>query len=193
MPKVVIDTSGVPDSGFTNYEGEVPPAGLYKIVWRRGKWGKSSGGKPMATLIFEINSDHELKKQYNGYTVWHNITHEESTKWRWKELFVALGTGPKSAIDVDDKGNITRIGSAKPGAEMKLKGKADMYDGKPKLAVDALAPLPGVTVPEDGDESFDEETSFEESAAMAGDFVNSESTIDGDEFAQGGSDEDPPF
>jgi hypothetical protein len=201
MPKVVVDTTNVPDSDFKSYDGPVPPAGQYRAILKKAWWTKSQGGKPMLKMIFELNTTHAEKKVYNGYPVWHNITNEQSTAWKMKELFVALGTGPKSGIDFDEKGNVTKIGRATPGkTEVLLKGKAGKYQGQDKLEIDTLAPLPGVVYDDDTEENFDdgEATSYEESAAMANvAATNANAETDISETDAGdvatGPDDDPPF
>jgi hypothetical protein len=203
MPKVIIDTTNVPDSDFKAYDGPTPPPGQYRATLKKAWWTKSSNNKPMLKMIFELQTTHPEKKKFNGYPIWHNITNEQSTAWKMKELFVALATGSKSGIDFDEKGTVTRIGRAIPGkAEVLLIGKFDRYNGQDRLAIDRLAPLPGATSGDDEfEENFDdgEATSYEDSAAMAvaastaasADSDISESEA-GEEPAQGSSD-DPPF
>jgi hypothetical protein len=203
MPKVVIDTSNVPDSDFEPYSGPIPEPGLYKAVLKKAWWTKSSNNKPMLKMIFELNTTNPEKKKYNGYPVWHNITNEKSTAWKMKELFAALGTGPKSGIDFDDQGVVSRIGIAKVGVtEVLINGKHDRYNGQDKLAINTLAPVPGHEWNEENaEESFDdgEATSYEESAAIAAKTaaaaesngsVGGTASMSGEEFA-GDSDEVP--
>jgi hypothetical protein len=201
MPKVVVDTTNAPTSDFQAYDGPVPPAGQYRATFKKAWWTKSQGGKPMLKMIFELNTTHAEKKVYNGYPIWHNITNEPSTAWKMQELFVALGTGKKSAIDFDEKGTVTRIGRAIPGkTEVLLKGKAGRYNGVDKLEIDTLAPLPGVVYDADEEENFDdgEATPYEESAAMANvAATNASADTDIAESDAGdvpsGSNDEPPF
>lgn len=164
MPKVIIDTSNAPDSGnFEPYAGPIPPAGLYKAIWKRGWWTKSSTGKPMLKMLFILESSKESVTQFNGCPTFHNITNESSTAWKMKELFTALGTGPKSAIDFDEKGSVTRIGSARPGKTyLLINSSVELYQGKQRMGVKNLAPLPG-TVIEDDIEAEGDATPYDES------------------------------
>jgi hypothetical protein len=166
MPKVIIDTSGASEGQFTSYDGPVPPKGLYKALFKRGWWVKSSTGKPMLKVLFILETELESKKQYNGCPSFHNVTNEASTAWKMKELFTALGTGAKSAVDMDEKGNVTRIGSARPGKTyLLIHSKIEMYQGSPRFAIDTLAPLPNTVVTEDID-AEDMATSYEDSMGM---------------------------
>lgn len=144
MPKVIVDTTNVPDSDRQTYEGPIPPAGLYKARFKKAWWTKTNDkSKTMLKLLFILQTENAAKKQYNGYPVWHNITYEASTAWKMKELFTALRSGAKSGIEFDDKGVVTRIGRVVPDkVDVLIHGIAGMYKGKAKLEIDTLAPVP---------------------------------------------------
>lgn len=174
MPRVIVDTTGVPDSGRTTYEGPVPPKGLYKAVWKRGWWTTTKDkSKPMLKVLFILETENATKKQFNGYPVFHNITYEPSTMWKMKELFTALRAGDKAAIDYDDKGDVGRIGRAVVGkAYLLIHGKEDEYPpGTMRLAIDTLAPIPKPEGEEDeaewSDESSEEATPFDQAQGVA--------------------------
>jgi hypothetical protein len=154
----------------------------------------------MLKVIFEFRTDHETKKQFNGYPMWHNITNEASTAWKMKELFKALNTGSKSAIDFDDKGVITRIGSAIPGkTELLIKTKAGSYNGQPRAEIDVLLPLPNSTPEEFMEDLSLDETSYDDSGSMANTVSETAAnTAENDGFGamadeQWAAENEPPF
>jgi len=203
MPKVVIDTSGV--EGRQQYTGPTPPTGLYKAVFKRGWWTKSSTQKPMLKVLFVLDTEHPDKKQFNGYPCFHNVTYEQSTMWKMKELFTALRAGDKAGIDYDDQGDVKKIGRAVPGKTWVLiTGATETWQGQDRLGIQTLAPVPRQEGDEDADEEFTEDegeaTPFEGAAPPAsGDGVASPE--DGSGFSEtswdstgSASDEsEPPF
>jgi hypothetical protein len=200
MVKIIIDTTNAPDSGqFQAYDGPIPPNGLYKALFKKGWWVKSSTGKPMLKVLFVLESTKESVVQYNGCPAFHNITNEASTAWKMKELFTALGTGAKSAVDTDDKGNVTRIGSARPGKTyLLINSVVERYKGQERMGIKNLAPLPGTVTTEDIDAS-ESATAYEDSLlpessddVFGDDAWNSgdDPWADGDSHVTGG---DPPF
>jgi hypothetical protein len=169
MPRVIVDTTGVPDSDRTTYEGPTPGKGLYKALWKRGWWTKTKDGKKtMLKVLFILETENAAKKQFNGYPIFHNVTYEPSTMWKMHELFGALRAGEKAAIDYDDKGDVGRIGRAVVGkTSLLIHGKEDIYNGVTRLVVDTLAPLPKPEGEED--EEFMEDgdaTPFEEAGGV---------------------------
>jgi hypothetical protein len=200
VPKVIIDVTDVPESQFQPYDGPIPPKGLYKAVWKRGWWTKSSTGKPMLKLLFVLETDHKDKKQFNGYPVFHNITYEASTMWKMKELFTALNAGNKAGIDYDDSnGNVNAIGRAKVGKSFLLiHGQTETYQGNVRLGVSVLSPLPRPEGEED--EVFDDEDADAEATPFdqAGGVVVADEDTSGDAFIapDAGNDDsadEPPF
>src|SRR5262245_1538472 len=155
MPKVIVDTSNVPDSDRVSYDGPVPQPGLYKAVFKKGWWTTTNDkSKTMLKVLLVLETDNAQKKAFNGYPVWHNVTYEASTMWKMKELFTALKAGAKAAIDYDDKGVVTRIGRAQPGKTyLLIHGKQGVYKGQQKWEVDTLAPIPAA----EGEDEFQEE------------------------------------
>jgi hypothetical protein len=147
----------------------------------------------MLKVLFELQTDNEKKKQFNGYVIWHNITNEASTAWKMKELFKALGTGLKSGIDFDEQGIVTRIGSAVPGkTELLVKGKYGTYQGQAKLEVDTLSPLPNRQTEEYAGDMDEEATSYEEMFEPA----PQEDSFAGEEWDSPADDDlggEPPF
>lgn len=198
MPKVIIDTSKAQDSNFQNYDGPMPPAGLYKCVLKSAWWGKSKGGVPMLTCVFELKAKNPDKAKYDGYAIWQRITHQESTLWRMKQLFAALGQPQKAGINITEKtgpfGNIVdQIGRARVGrAELLIKAKVERYEGTDRLGVDTMSPLPDTEVSEfdeDGDE-----TSFDESAILTNEWVkDSTDGLDPDDEKWEQGQTEPPF
>jgi hypothetical protein len=201
MVKVVVDASKAPDAGFTTYTGPMPPNGLYKCVLKSAWWGKSKNDVPMLTCVLEFKAKSAEKAKYDGYAIWLRITHQESTLWRMKLLFAALGQPSKASFNVTEKTGpfgkiVSHIGRAQVGkAELLVKTKTEKYEGTNRLAVDTMTPLPGVTV-----EDFDEgdETSFDESKTLTDGMIESDddfANIDpsDDTWEQSGATDDPPF
>lgn len=177
MVKVLIDTSGAEQGNRQNYEGPTPPAGIYKVILKSGWWGMSKGGngkepQPMLTAVLEIR-DTDTKAKFNGYPIWVRITHQPSTLWRMQQLFTALGQPAKASLDVGDKDSqfgkvVNSIGNARFGHAMLMaKTRIDSYQGKTRLDVDELTPLPGVEIDETAnfeDEEVATEDAFNQSA-----------------------------
>jgi hypothetical protein len=203
MPKVIIDTSGVPEGNFQPYDGPIPPKGLYKAVWKRGWWTKSSTDKPMIKLLFVLETDNAQKKQFNGCPLFHNITYEASTMWKMKELFNALNAGAKAGIDYDDKGDVKRIGRAQPGKTFLLiHSDVGSWKGQARAEISALAPLPraeGEEEVESFEDDGEEATAFEDAQGVdmsAGDEFSGEDMGDPWATPSGGIPEqtdEPPF
>ena len=202
MAKVIIDTTNAPDpdpNRGPSYSGPVPPVALYRALLAKAWWGKTNDGqKDMVTCLFTLEArDNVEKKQYNGYQIWHSVTREPSTEWRMKELFIALGTNPKSGIDFDQNKKekigfpVSRIGSARPGQTYVLiKGQADQYKGKDRLIVGNLSPMPG-TVQQDVEADLAEEPS--EYGPPADESFSASDMPEDPWGTSTGGDEDPPF
>lgn len=171
MARVVIDSSNAESAGFTKYEGEVPPAGLYRVRLSYGKYGKASSGNMMLTVVLELDTDKDGKKQFNGYSVWHNLVQLPQTLWRTKEFLQAINQPTKLSLDFDeDSGKVTKIGGARMNKVWLLaKLKDDMYNGERKLSVDSLSALPNQ--PDVEDEDIDEDDIDDEvvDAVLVGD------------------------
>jgi hypothetical protein len=158
--------------------------GLFKAQFKRGWWTKSSTSKPMLKVLFVFETETESKKQFNGFPLFHNITYEASTMWKMKELFAALRSGSKSAIDFDDKGDVTRIGRAVPGkAYLLVRTQMGTYKGQPKVEVGTLSPLPG------GEDEMDE-GGFEDDTEMATDFNEAAASVPEDSAGDSGAAEE---
>jgi len=206
--RVVVDTSGAQQQGFTKYEGPTPPVGLYKAVLKQAWWGMSKGAngkqpKPMLTCVFEFKAKSESKAKFDGFPLFFRVTHQDSTLWKMQQLFVGLGQSKKAAINVTDKDGpfgkvVTSIGRAQVGkAEILIKTKMEKYQGATRPGVDTFSPLPGTVEEVDDEIDGEEVTSFEASAKMTDEAMGSWQGSDedqwGDDFQEAGSTEDPPF
>jgi hypothetical protein len=200
MPKVIVDVSQVPDSDYQSYDGPTPPKGLYKALFKRGWWTKTKDKKKtMLKVLFILETDHEAKKQYNGYPIFHNITYEPSTMWKMKELFTALRAGQKAAVDFDDKGDVSRIGRAQVQKSwLLIHAKDDFYNGQRRIVVDTLAPLPLKDGQEDMADEFMEEgeaTDFDAAGGVLPEEASSGGDVEwhGSDVSGEPSQDEPPF
>jgi hypothetical protein len=156
--RVVIDSSNAERGNFTQYDGPVPPAGLYKARVSSAKWAPAASGNQMLTVVLEFDTDNENKKQYNGFAVWHRLVQVPQSMWRTNEFLTAIGQPTKLSLDIDESGKVLKIGSARPGKVWCLvKVSADTYQGNPTLKVDSVNPLPGtVTADEIDDDELED-------------------------------------
>lgn len=95
-------------TGFANYTGPTPPAGVYaaKIKQLQIKETKGAEGKPkkpmlVAIIEFEAPKSHE-NSQYNGFAIFHRLVIPESMKEDYIDLKVGQINRLLDAISGDD-------------------------------------------------------------------------------------------
>jgi hypothetical protein len=130
------------DSGFTPYDGPIPPsntilAGTVKKAWST----KSKAGKPMIKVLWEASGNEGDKKIYNGLPIWDYIVLSKEAVFKWKPFLAAFGLTAadvkgKTIVDTDDTDNannpsIVKIGNKfKPGeAKVSVVTKKEKYNG----------------------------------------------------------------
>lgn len=102
MPKATIrvgDFSQVDAAGgFTNYDGPVPPRGLYRVAVKFWKLIHNGSGDPMFKLLMEIaEPEGSVKARFNGYAIWHNANITEKGAPFLNGMLDAFGI-PRKAV-----------------------------------------------------------------------------------------------
>lgn len=128
MPTAKIKTGGNhskvdANKGFQNYDGPVPPKGLYRVVVKFWKIVENRNNDPMFKVLMEIAEPKASEKaKYNGYAIWHNANLTDKGAGFVNGMLDAFGInrdfvweGPKQKIIVsqDDDEKITKIGTVK--------------------------------------------------------------------------------
>lgn len=159
MPKVRLnvgdfDPDAAPAAGFGNYDGPVPPAGLYRTRAKLWRLKKAESGNTMIVVIFEIDETGE-KKQFNGYPIWHNLVFTKKSSPFVNAALVAMGVNPKAlaagvVTKPDKTTDIVSIGGVKvQGLACLVTTKRETYNGTVKLAATSFAKANAKTTDDD--------------------------------------------
>lgn len=162
---------------FNDYDGPVPPRGVYRVVLKKLWLTENKNGDQMIKGIAEIAGEKGEKKQYNGYAIWFNQNVTEQGAPYLKAFLDALGVSwndfyNKTVVD-DDEDNmgfpITKIGSKKIGAnELRINAKRAEYppkSGEFKLEPQRFLAAKEDDEDEDGDGDGDTEPDADETPA----------------------------
>lgn len=174
MPKVRLnvgdfDPDAAPATGFSNYAGPVPPAGLYRCRAKLWRLTKASTGNTMIKVIFEIDEPKNSEKsEYNGYAIWHNLVLVKKASPFVNAALVAMGINPKAlsndvVVKPDKTTDIVAIGGKKVnGIPVLVTAKRATFEGNIKLEATsfaAAAPISEVAGEDDifggGDDAVD--------------------------------------
>jgi hypothetical protein len=123
MPKLAWGADVTPDdvdsaeSSGQIYEGEIPPAGVYRFKIKTLKSGESRENKnPMATFLMLLDDPRKAVKAYQGCPLFGQVVITKQTGWKIKEFCAALGISStdflKKAV-TDEEGNILKFGTQK--------------------------------------------------------------------------------
>lgn len=135
MPKVKWGVTGSdvdniePDEEFEQYDGPVPPAGVYWLTLKKATYKKFSTGSKGIETLWLIDDDRRDKKQYNGCPVWENIIDLDTTAFKIRQFLDAIGAEGRDWDNVlIDKDNVVqKIGRFKTEG---LKIRATLKRGK---------------------------------------------------------------
>lgn len=168
MPKIRLsatdfDPDAAPATGFSNYDGPVPPAGLYRTRAKLWRLKKAASGNTMIVVIFEIADETGEKAQYNGYPIWHNLVLTVKSSPFVNAALVAVGVDPHDLAEgtvtkADKTTDIVSIGGVKvQGAPVLVTTKRETYEGEVKLAATSFAKAGPRAVPAEKttDDAFD--------------------------------------
>lgn len=64
---------------FSNYEGPIPPKGVYEGIIKNAQLKVSKSGHPMMLVVVELDSTDKKKKKYNGCPVFANVVIMDKT------------------------------------------------------------------------------------------------------------------
>jgi hypothetical protein len=141
MPKIRVtagDFSGTDAAqGFSDYDGPVPPKGVYECRTKLWKIVENSSGDLMFKIIFEINEPKGSEKyRYNGYAIWHNASITEKSAPYLNAMLDAIGIprahiwreGGRIVTDPKDDETVIKIGGKSPlGMAVKVNAKQKEY------------------------------------------------------------------
>ena len=151
MPKVRLnvgdfDPDAAPATGFSNYSGDTPPAGLYRCQAKLWRLTKASTGNTMIKVIFEVAEPKgSPKAEFNGYAIWHNLVLTKKSSPFVNAALAALGINPKAlgtdvVVKPDKTTDIIAIGGKRvQGLPVLVTTKRETYEGNVKLAATSFA------------------------------------------------------
>lgn len=128
---------------FNDYDGPVPPKGIYQHNLKKLWLTENKNGDQMIKGLAEIEETGE-KKKYNGYATWFNQNVTEQGLPYLKTFLDALGVSwddfYNKTVTADDEDNvgspIVKIGRVKIGDNpLRINCKRGSYKGEDKLEV----------------------------------------------------------
>ena len=194
MPKILLnvgdfDPNAAPAAGFGNYDGPVPPAGLYRTKAKLWRLKKANSGNLMIVVIFEIDESGD-KKKFNGYPIWHNLVFTQKSSPFVNAALVAMGINPKALKEgvvtkPDKTTDIVSIGGVKvQGLPVLVTTKRETYEGTVKLSATSFAKA---GAKEDSEEAAEEDIFGDDP------FAGDDSTIGETEEAVNAGEADDPW
>lgn len=147
MPKTkwAIDPDEPEDlEGWEEYDGPVPPAGIYVGYIRRLGVKENKNGDDMLNGLFIIDEDKDSEKsRFNGYGIWFNQNVTDQGKPFLKQFLGSIGATWSDFVSrtvtesKDRPTDVVSIGKVKLESEpeARLSAKRGSYNGEAKLEV----------------------------------------------------------
>lgn len=118
MPKVKWGVSGSevdevePGEDFEQYDGPIPPRGIYRVSVKRIEYVKFSTNSKGLKLLLIIDENRKEKKIYNGCPLWENIVDTEANAWKIRQWLDAIGATGKDwdGTVIDNENMVTKFG-----------------------------------------------------------------------------------
>jgi len=148
------------ESGFEEYDGPQPPAGIILAGQINKVWlVQSAAGDWMFKAVFEANGNQDERKTYDGWPCWDNILFSlPQCKFMWQPFLDALGITlrdiqGRTIVGEEDKvgTSVDKIGKVEFPADIRIRTsvvKKGEYKGKIEIAK-YLPPMDIDTVDDD--------------------------------------------
>lgn len=196
---------------FSNYDGPIPPKGVYEGVVKNAQLKVSKSGHPMMMVVVELDSTDKKKKKYNGCPIFANVVIMDKTlgmvnnfldalagsatkgkKVRntfWEEgVVVTKGEKKDSNLGEIEVGKIASVGGIKLTGKNRivLSGEPGEWDGKERFEQNQwIVPVNQDQDDDEGDDLDEDEDDLDED-----DDEDDEEYDDDDEDASDDDDED---
>lgn len=158
-----VDDAEERESDFKPYEGDVPPAGVYRLAARFLRvedFNSGSKGLNMLWIVDEPKSS--AKAVYNGAPLWERLVDTDTQSWKIKQFMRAIGgTGRHWANTVtvtDERDNeaVQKFGNIlTEGLRAKALLKRGSYNGAPRAEVSRWMPKSDESEDDSGDGDSD--------------------------------------